>query len=424
MSWIIWIITAIFYFYEYLLRISPGVMVHELMGSFRTNATTIGMMSAFYFYAYAPMQLPVGMLMDKYGARKLLTSATLTCGLGAAIFAITSHIWLANTGRFLIGIGAAFAFIGMIYVTSHWFPSQKRGLLIGLGNSIGMLGAVTGQGPLAATISTWGWRKSMIGISLFGLILGLLIYLLVRNEPPLMKMKKAHRKKTDQWHSWAYLIIVCKNPYTWINAFVALLFYITTNALGGLWGVPFLQIAYHVSKETAGFAISMIFIGWLAGGPLIGHFSDQIKRRKIVLIFSSALTCIFLMPVIYFTYLPIFVIYILLFFVGIFSSAQLLNFSLAVHINIKEAKATAVAFTNFMIAAFGSLIQPVIGYILDLSQHGQIKAETPIYTVKAYQIALSTLPLCLILAFFICFFIKEKKLLDQSITVKKNEQRF
>jgi len=407
MKWIIWILAAVFYFYEYLLRVSPSVMVHELMSSFNTNAAIIGVISAFYFYAYAPMQLPVGMLMDKYGARKLLTFAALVCGLGTVVFGVSPQIWLADAGRFLVGIGSAFAFVGIVFVTSHWFPLQKRGLLIGLGNSIGMLGAVVGQGPLAATVAAWGWRESMIAIGIFGLVLGVVIYLLVRNEPA--SMEKAHEKKSAKRRGWEDVVTVCKNPYTWVNAIVALLFYITTTALGGLWGIPFLQSAYHVSKETAGFAMSMIFIGWLVGGPIIGFFSDKMKRRKIVLIFSIALTCLFLMPVIYFTHLPIFVIYILLFFVGLFSSAQLLNFSLAVEINIKEAKATAAAFTNFMIAASGSVIQPIIGYLLDLGWHGEMKAGSPIYDAADYHLALSTLPLSLILAFLVCFFIKEKR---------------
>ena len=407
LQWIVWILAAVFYFYEYLLRVAPSVMVHELMQSFQTNAAIVGIISAFYFYAYALMQLPVGIMMDRFGARKLLTFAAIICGLGNLLFGTAPLIWIANAGRFLVGIGSAFAFVGIVYVASHWFPPQKRAFTIGLANSIGMLGAVMGQGPLAATVSMWGWRESMIALGVFGFVLGAVIYFIVRNEPE--AMQKAHEKKSaSKGEGWMNMLSVVKNPHTWVNAIVALLFYLTTTALGGLWGIPFLQSAHNISKQTAGFAMSMIFVGWLVGGPIIGHFSDRMKKRKYVLIASIALTGLCLLPVIYIPHLSLPAIYVFLFLVGLFSSAELLNFSLAVELNIKEAKGTSAAFTNFLIAASGSLIQPLIGYILDLGWNGQMHKGSPVYSIGNYHLALGILPCCLAVAFVLAFFIKEQ----------------
>ncbi|MBI5273911.1 MAG: MFS transporter, partial [Chlamydiales bacterium] len=130
--WIIWALAAIFYFYEYLLRISPSVMIPELMQTYHVDAAAIGFMVAFYLYAYAPMQLVVGVLMDQYGAKKLLTLASIICGLGSILFGLSNHIVLAGIGRLLIGLGSAFAFVGMVFICSHLFPQHKRALVIGL----------------------------------------------------------------------------------------------------------------------------------------------------------------------------------------------------------------------------------------------------------------------------------------------------
>lgn len=144
MRWIIWGLAVAFYFYEYLIRVFPSVITDELVDFFHINIIGLGLISASYFYAYASMQIPAGALVDRYGARKLLTIASLICGFSTFIFSITHHLWLADISRFFMGTGSAFGFIGMIYICSHWFSGKKLGLLIGVGNSLGMFEAVFG----------------------------------------------------------------------------------------------------------------------------------------------------------------------------------------------------------------------------------------------------------------------------------------
>ena len=214
LKWVIWALAAFFYFYEYLLRVSPSVMVPELMENFHANAAEIGVLSAFYFYAYAPMQLPVGMLMDRFGARKLLTLASIVCGAGTIFFGVSQEISLAYLGRFLIGLGSSFAFVAMVFVCSHWFKPEKRAFLVGLANSIGMLGAVFGQGPLSLMVKVFHWRQTLHILGILGFALAILIFVLVRKSTKVTK----ESEKTQATKFFEGLKVVTTNTRSWINA--------------------------------------------------------------------------------------------------------------------------------------------------------------------------------------------------------------
>jgi len=406
MSWWIWTLAVIFLFYEFFIRVFPTAMVSELMAAFNVTAGTLGTLSAFYFYAYAPMQIPVGLLMDRFGARKLLTFASLICAIGSFLFAISHHLATAEVGRFFMGIGSAFGFVGMVYVCSHWFPSEKLALLVGLGNSIGMLGAVGAEGPLALSVTAFGWRLTVHGFAIVGFILAVALFLFIRSEPQRMKKGEGKRATLDLMKN---LKAVCSNHRTYLNAIIALLFYMTTAGFASLWGIPFLIQEYGMEKSFAGYVVSMIFVGWIVGGPIIGLISDRFNKRKPFLFISVFLTGIALLPVIYITNLPVYLIFILLFLVGFFSSAQLLNFSLAIELNPIEAKGTSIALTNFIVAVGSSIIQPLLGYFLDLGWDGVMKNGVPFYSVTDYRQAMISFPATLLLALILLFFLGEKK---------------
>ncbi len=407
LKWVIWVLAALFYFYEFVLRVSPSVMIPELMASFGITASSVGVLSAFYLYTYAPMQLPVGVLMDRYGVKAILSIASIVCGLGAFLFAGTSNLMVASLGRALIGGSSAFAFISMVYITTHWFPLRKRAFLIGMANSLAMFGASLGTGPLTAVIHRMGWRVSIALFGVVGIILGVLVYIVLRFDQRDANIEeKTHETKA---HLFTSLKEVVTKKNNWFNALSALLFYMTTTAFAGLWGLSFVQTAYGVSKEIAGYAMSMTFAGWLVGGPLMGFLSDQLSKRKGVIRIGIVGALLSLLPVIYYPSIPIYVVYVLLFFVGFFSSAELLNFSLSMELSSSKARATAAAFTNFLISCGDAIVQPVVGFLLDHRWSGGLLNGIREYSTREYQVALSCLPVTLVLAFLILFLVKEEK---------------
>lgn len=404
LRWFIWGLAAFFYFYEYLLRVSTSVMVPEMMQAFKVDAALVGVLSAFYFYSYAPMQIPVGMLMDRFGAKKLLSIASLVCAAGIILFGVSHAIWQACGGRLLMGLGSSIAFVAMVFVCTHWFEKPKRALLVGLANSIGMLGAICGQGPLSLTIKKFDWRITCIWLGVVGVILAIVIYFVIGKRK---ETSTALERPTTGSHLLKGIKHLCKSVHSWNNAIITLFFYMTTTAIGGLWGVPFIQRAHGVSKHAAGFATSMLFFGWLVGGPIMGFISDRLKNRKMVILVTLILTLLSLLGVIYGTNLPIVYIYLLMFATGFFSSGELLNFTLSTELNPKQYKGTAIAFTNFIVASGSAVIQPLVGYFLDKSWDGKTLNGVNIYSVKDFQNAFLILPILLAIAILMTFFLKE-----------------
>lgn len=410
MRWVVWGLAVAFYFYEYLPRVSVSVMVTELEKAFMVQAGALGLLSSLYLFAYAPMQLPVGLLMDRYGARRLLTFAAFGVGVATIVFGLSPYFWLAELSRFITGGASAFAFIGMIYVCSHWFGDTKLAAMIGIGNSIGMLGAVTGQGPLSFFIEDYGWRLTMIGMGIIGLALGFIIYLAVRNEPPEMAKHGTESKKPIKFTQTLKLVL--KNKWSWINAIVCLLFYTPTGAFAALWGVPFLETTYGLTTTAAGFASSMFFVGTIVAGPFIGIFSDRQKKRKPLLLLTTFLTFLSVLALIYTPNLPVWSIFALFFISGAFSGGQLLCYSLAIELNNPIAKGTAVAFTNFMVFLGSASIQPFVGFLLDTVWNGTMSAGVPLYSASDYKAALVCFPISVLLAFICAFFLRDGKDID------------
>ena len=407
MKWAIWTLAGIFYFYEFFIRVAPSVMVPELMGTFGITATAVGMLSGFYFYVYAPLQLPVGVLTDRYGARRLLAIAALVAGLGTILFSVATEYWVAAMGRLMMGAGSSFGFVGMIYICSHWFPENKRGILIGLANAIGMLGAIMGEGPLRLGIDFFGWRITLGWLGGFGLLLAAVIYLFVRNDPPEMRKYDEKIKRTSPNGLLKNLSIVASSGYTWLNAVASLFFYITTPGFASLWGIPFMHKVYGISIESAGFMVSMIFVGWAIGGPFLGLYSDRLKQKKTLLFVASLMGGCLLSGIILVPHLPIYLLYLLLLLVGCFSSGQLLNYSYSIDLNPHFAKGTAIAFTNFITIIGSALIQPFIGFLLDYFWIGEAAKGLRVYGAYEYRMAMLCFPISFFISAFLVLFLKK-----------------
>ena len=415
MRWVIFGLAIAFFFYEFIIRVFPAVMVPELMTGFGLSTTAFGTTIAFYYYAYAPLQLPVGILMDRYGARQLLTIASIICAVGCIFFAMAHAIWPLALGRFLMGAGSAVGFVAMVYVASHWFPIKRLALLVGLGNSIGMLGGILGEGPLAYPVHAFGWRATVFGLAILGIFCAIIFFLMVRNEPEGLHLHAPTVPKISE--ALSHFKTVCRSSQIWINAISGFFLFATINAFGGLWGVPFLQEAYGLSKQAAGFTATMTFIGLILGGPIIGHISDFFQQRKHFLIYSSLLGFASIIPVIYFLETPVWLVFTCLFFAGFFSGGQLLNFSFAIEIMPKYAKGSATAVTNFIVMASGALIQPLCGFLMDFFWDGAVEMGQPIYDVVTYQRAMSFFPASFLIAAIIALFLKEGRHDDYQVSL-------
>jgi MFS family permease len=407
LGWMICSLAALFYCYEFFLRVAPSVMMPALMSAYHAHAAEIGTLSAFYYFAYTPMQLVVGVLMDRYGPRRLLTLAILICALGSYLFVVSDHIVVAEIGRFLVGFGSAFAFVGVLKLASVWLPPERFALASGLATMLGMLGAICGDVLLTELVDGVGWRHSMYLSAGIGIFLAIAVWLVVRDSIPGKTRQDAHQFR-DIKHALSAFVRVVKDGRVWISGIIGGLIFLPTTAFAALWGVHYMEEVYNFGSEQSGIAISMIFLGWAIGGPLAGWLSDKIKRRRLPLTIGSLVAAILIALVVYLPGFPPLLVYPVLFVFGLFSSVQVIVFALSCDYTVSKASGTVVAFTNMLVMFGGMVFQPFIGYMLDWA-HGPVCAtcEAVVYNTHDYRVALIVLPVGLIISLILTFFVKE-----------------
>ncbi len=404
LPWLIWGLACTFYFYEFLLQVSPSVMSNELMRDFDITSHTLGILSGIYFYSYAAMQMPAGVLMDTFGPRRVLTLATAICAISTLAFAVTSSFFMACIARLMIGFGSAFAAIGAMKLASTWFKPERFALLVGLMVTIGMLGAIGGEAPLAIMIDILTWRDSMLIMGYVGLAVALLIFLIVRDKPQNALYKADTTQELSIRESLPPLF---KNKKLWIVATYSGLMFMSTPVFCGLWGVPFLMTKMGLSKTVAANYISLVFVGWVIAGPLWGIYSNHLGRRKPLLYISSLGS---LISVLAFIYAPIntaLTMQLMLLCFGIFSAAFLPSFAIAKELCDARYTATGVSIMNTMNTVGIALAQPAIGYILDFLWKGELAHHVRVYSVSSFYIALSVLPIGIFIALILLPYVPE-----------------
>ena len=377
-----WLVGSLFFFYAWILRVSPSVMVEELMRDFAVGGAVVGNLSALYFYGYAGMQIPVGLLLDRFGPRRLMTAAAGLVAVASLLFSWSQGLVGASLARFLIGARCAFSLVGAMAVAGQWFPRKRFALLAGLAMMFGMIGGVFGQAPLRVAVDATDWRTTMAAVGIMGFGLMLAAWFFVRDR---------RRGSGNAGAVIRGLRRVGANRETWLNAVAGLGSTGPLLAFAGLWGVPYLQAVYEIDRVTAGTVTSVTFIGWGAGAPLIGWLSDRIGKRRSPLIAGLTLSASSLVAILYLPGVPLWGVGVLCFGIGFGGSAQIVCYALVREHNPPHSSGTAIGMVNALVTGAGALFQPMIGWLLDLSWEGVLVDGARVYAVGAYNLAFSVL---------------------------------
>ena len=376
-------IGALFYCYEFILRIIPGALQTELIAAFgHISAYSFGQLSAFYYFAYSPMQLPVGMLMDRFGPRRLLTFACLCCTLGSFLFTYSSSLFIAGSGRFLVGFGSSFAFVGVLSLAMQWMPRRYFSLVAGLITTLGMLGLVYGEVKLTELVVVTGLQQVLFLMVILGGILSVLIFLIIRDGPG-----GAHVKMQPLNLFFNNVGRVLKSPQVWLIGFVGACLYTSLSVFGELWGKTYLEQAHHLSKMQAAKSVSAVFLGWAVGAPFAGYFSDLTGKRVLPLFIGAFMALICICVVLYWPGLSYSTLNIMLFLYGVFSATEIIVFVMAKENSGAELSGTVFAATNMIVTLGGVIFQPLVGKLLDTFDSHDTQTGGYIYSVVDYQLA-------------------------------------
>lgn len=391
-------LAAIFYCYEYLLRVMPAIIVPDLIHKLSISTSQVGLIASFYFLTYTPMQIFVGTIMDHFGVRLPLSLATLACAVGAYVFAIPALL-CAKIGMLLIGFGSAFAFVGVLKIAADWLPKRYFALVSGTTTALGMCGAISGETTLATVINEHGITNALHGLSAIGVSLAVLLALTIADKQLLRSKKYIHELQKLLFD----LLFVAKNPQIWIVGLIGMMLYTPTTTFAGLWGVPYIQETRMLNAHDAGQIVSMIFVGWAVGSPLMGLLTNWLQSRKKIIVASSILCTLILVKIIYFEPASIEELMVWMFLLGFASSGEILVFAIAHDIIPSNLAGTAVSLTNMLVMVSG-VMQYLIGLLLEATEP---VSQAVITQPHHYTNAFAIMPIGLIVATILSIWLKE-----------------
>ncbi len=410
MSWLVWGLAALYYFSDYMARVAPGVMHKSLQSAFGISEAGFGLLTYSFYIPYIIMQIPVGLLVDRFSIRRLLTCMSLMTAIGCTIFALSDNLWFAAVGRMFIGFSAAFAFISSLRLATAWFPPSMLGLLAGLTQALGMLGAAAGEAPISYLSQSLGWRQSMYCLAVLFVILAFFLYRYIHDHESMALVKKNKNHAMSIMNS---LKVVLKSRQIWINALYAGCLFGPTAVIGESYGPAFLQYGWGLSAHQAATAIGFIFIGWGFGGPILGSLSDRLGHRKSLMIFSAVCTFILTVVMIYFPLHHVGLAYMLYFIFGLTNSGVGLAYAVSTELPARAVVGTSIAFTNMASIFVGASLQPLVGKMIDA-----VAGERSFYVERLnlvdFQRPLSLLIVCAAFALILAFFVKETHCKNQA----------
>ncbi len=366
----VWLVCAIFFTYEFLLRTVLGTFQHPIMYDLNLTPFTFAILSTTaYMVIYGAMQMPVGLITDRFGLKKSLTLATIICSISAIAFAMTYQLKSAVVARMLMGLGSSFGFVCLLVAVYDWMPKKHYGLFIGLSQFIGTMGPMVAAGPLnsMALDGSIDWRSVFLGLGGFGCFLTILIIVVVKNsQENIGQFRVLTRPTSIKLNIYSIL----KQKQIWVIAFYSALVYFTLEYLSENEGKIFLEL----NGYSSGFSSYMITVGWLGyaiGCPLLGFISDFLRRRKIIMV-SAALCC--LLSIIAIVLFPVTktILTISFFTLGLGAAGQSVGFAIMAEQCSKFYLAAGLGFNNCIIALLSSINAPVVGWLLDSHSYGAV----------------------------------------------------
>ncbi len=375
--WLIFSILALAYFFVYFHRLSLSVVADSLMKDFDTSAGTLGLLGSIYFYCYAAMQLPAGLLSDSVGPRRTVTWFLIAASAGSILFGLAPNIETAFVGRILVGFGVSMVFIPTMKILSQWYYPHEFASMAGILNAVGGAGVMAATWLLAMMTVAFGWRLSFELIGGCTLVIALLAWLIIRDRPqdkgwPVIGDLAATAGPSPAAAQAIPLLEgmrqVVGNPHFWP---LALWFFFDCGiffGFGGLWGGPFLMHVYGLSREAAGAVLSMIAWGMIIGSPLLGFVSDRVlKSRKKPVVGCSLILAVEL-GILYFfpTGLSVAMLYVVFFIFSVCaSSIVVIGFTATKELFPVEIAGTSVGTVNLFPFLGGAVFMPFLGKVLD-----------------------------------------------------------
>jgi sugar phosphate permease len=412
--WLIFAVFALGYFFVYFHRVSLSIVGSDVKQDLDMSETMMGVLGSIYFYCYAAMQFPAGLLSDSIGPRKTVMFSLLVGAAGSVLFGLASNTATAMAARVLVGLGVSMVFIPTLKTVSQWFRAREFALMSGLLNAAGGLGILGATWALGLLTMHIGWRPSFHIIGLCTAATVAAVWLLVRDRPadrgwPSLAQIDGLTEETGPAQAkiglWQGAGKVVSESSFWP---VAVWFFFDCGiffGFGGLWAGPYLMHVYGMTKAQAGAILSTIAWAMIFGSPLLGLLSQKVlrSRKKTFILCTSLLVALLLFLNTFPAGLPRIVLAVWFFLFSVASSAiVVMAFTTTKELFPVEMAGTAVGMVNFFPFFGGAVFMPLLGRVLDT--YSKTAKDSP---VDAYHMVLVVLLLASLVSLACTLMMKE-----------------
>ena len=388
-KWLVFGVLILTYILVYFHRMAPAVVSEELMAAFQTTGTQLGALSAIYFFVYACMQLPSGVIADTLGTRTSAIGGNLIAGSGSILFGMSQSFEMACVGRFLVGLGVSVVFVAIMKNNSTWFHERVFALMSGVTLFIGNIGSVLAAGPLAALLGVFSWSNIFIAIGLFSILLSVLSYIIVKNKPedlgftsPNVYKTAASMDTTGHWYK--DLARIVKTLKVWPGFWIQFGMIGSLYSFMGLWGIRYLQDVRMVEKGFAAQHMTIMLMAFAVGALFFGWFSDKIGKRKPVILLCAVGYLGAWLLLMYTSWSPGAMGYLLFGFMGLMGSGFVVTFAAAKEVINPNLSGMAVSVVNTGCFIGTAIMQPLFGRIVDMTWDGTVVNKVRIYAASDY----------------------------------------
>ncbi|MCC7326608.1 MAG: MFS transporter [Burkholderiales bacterium] len=349
-------------------RTAPAAIAAELTHAFAINAATLGTLAATYFSVYMLLQIPVGVLADTAGPRRILAGGSLIAGAGSLAFALAPTWGIAAAGRTLVGVGVSVAFIAILKVSAVWFPPNRFATLNGITMFAGNMGAVIAGAPLAWLVTQTSWRGVFVALAALSFALGIATWIWLRDRPQDLGFAPVnpHAGAGVMGVHWSRALAqVLRNPATWPGFFVNFGIGGSYLAFAGLWAVPYLVDVHGMTRVAAAQHASLLLLGVAFGSVAIGVLSDRLGSRRGLMRACTLLYSLSWLPWLMHAVWPLPATLAWSFGMGLLTPGFTLSWAVAKEVNRPEHSGMATSVVNLGIFLGVGILQPLLGMLLD-----------------------------------------------------------
>ncbi len=380
----------LFYCLDYYFRISPSLVFHQLQHQYHTDTLGMGAFASAFYLGYLVMQIPSGIILDRLSLYRVVVPAILICTLAFIGFVLNHHYWSGYVLRWVISGASAFSFISVIYIARQYLDIKWFGLVSGITIAAGTVSASIAQLVSALLMQHFHWHSIFIALALWGFVVAVLLLL------PGLRLPPRQTKPASQTSWWHQVKQFSRHPLLILNGLVGGLFYLPTTLFATMWGIPFLQGEYHFSATAASFGVTMLFVGWAIGAPVIGSLADRTNHYMRLVSVGALCGALISMVLVYLEPGASWMVWVLLFLFGLFSSAQVVVWKCFRDYCPKDIAGYGVAFTNMLIMLFGAVFHLAVGWLM--SRVAYLQPDS-----LDYKLGLSIIPIAFMLVLILSF---------------------